>query len=138
MALSGTGKIVVAPPTLAWGRPVAVLVVVQPPVREADLLARAQAVVPASAPGGRLRWETLGRQRLGADREAVFYVVSSPGPAGSARARGSDDTRLYVMVGAVQGTRASVVMIGTDPVRDPDLAVTARILEAMLAVMRVA
>jgi hypothetical protein len=137
VVLSSTGKIVAAPPRLAWGNPFAVLMVVQPPVRESDLMARAQAVDPAVALSPGARWELLGRQRLGADREAAFYVVSSPGAPGGARASAGADTRLYVMVGAVQGRRASVVMIGTDPVRDPGLAVTARILEAMLVMIRV-
>jgi len=38
----------------------------------------------------------------------------------------------YVMVGSAEGKSAAVVIVGIDPVRDPDLRIRASVFQALL------
>ena len=69
------------------------------------------------------RLRLLGTQQLGLNRLAKYYVLSDH-PGGPMNA--------YVMVGSAEGKIAAAVIVGIDPVRDPNLRVRADIFQALL------
>jgi hypothetical protein len=117
VATDRSGLIAIAGPRATWGRPIATVTVLRgggDPQATVEFAARTVAD-PASL-------RLLGAQQIGPNRRAKYYVLSDQAGAMDA----------YVMVGSAEGKTAAVVIVGIDPLRDPDLRVRASVFQALL------